>query len=109
MRSARARKLAWPVAAALAFGTLLAGSIQVALAGPVAGGSFAGAPTEVLIGESFSFTVNLQNTGDAPGYGPYVDVVLPRGGTDGAGAAVPTTESASSAQRTRARQSRRPC
>lgn len=88
MRRGPLRKLLAPAVAALFLITLLAGSIQIALAGPVAGGSFAGAPAEVLIGESFSFTVNLQNTGDAPGYGPYVDLVFPRNGADGAGAAV---------------------
>ncbi len=69
--------------------TLLSGAVPFLYAsnGPIASATFAAAPSEVLIGENFTFTVNLQNTGDAPGYGPYVDVVLPQTGADGAGAA----------------------
>ena len=42
-------------------------------------------PSQVMIGEDFSFTVFFSNTGDAPGYGPFVDVVFPTNGIDGLG------------------------
>ena len=42
-------------------------------------------PPQVMIGEGFSFTVFFSNTGDAPGYGPFVDVVFPTNGVDGLG------------------------
>ncbi|MGC1377498.1 MAG: hypothetical protein WA821_14795, partial [Anaerolineales bacterium] len=38
---------------------------------------------DVLIGEDFSFSVSFKNTGSNPGYGPFVDVVLPTNGADG--------------------------
>lgn len=45
-------------------------------------------PTEVAIGESFSFTVSFDNTSPTDvGYGPYIDLELPTIGADGAGPA----------------------
>lgn len=41
-------------------------------------------PSQVMIGEDFSFIVNFSNSGDAPGYGPFIDVVFPVNGADGA-------------------------
>jgi uncharacterized repeat protein (TIGR01451 family)/fimbrial isopeptide formation D2 family protein len=38
-------------------------------------------PTEVLIGEPFTFTVVFENTGSV-GYGPFIDLVLEAGGED---------------------------
>lgn len=45
------------------------------------------APSEVFIGESFSFTATFDNINAADvGYGPFIDIVLPATGADGAGA-----------------------
>lgn len=33
--------------------------------------------TAPMIGESTSFQMTFQNTGDATGFGPYIDMVLP--------------------------------
>lgn len=33
-------------------------------------------PTEILIGESFTFTVTFKNTGNSFGYGPFIDLIL---------------------------------
>ena len=42
------------------------------------------APTEVMIGESLSVQVAFDNThASDPGYGPFVDVYVPRNGADG--------------------------
>jgi len=41
------------------------------------------APSQVMIGEEFSFTVTFNNTGDQTGYGPFIDVVFPVNGADG--------------------------
>jgi fimbrial isopeptide formation D2 family protein/uncharacterized repeat protein (TIGR01451 family) len=41
-------------------------------------------PAEPFIGEEVRFSVIFENTGTVPGYGPFVDLVLPRNGTDGA-------------------------
>jgi len=48
-------------------------------------------PTETLLGEDLAnFTVTFDNTGDAPGYGPFIDMVFPVNGMDGnAGADTP--------------------
>ncbi len=43
-------------------------------------------PAAPLIGEPLVFPVTFDNTGAATGYGPYVDLVLPATGADGAGA-----------------------
>ncbi len=37
-------------------------------------------PSQVMIGEGFSFIVNFSNGGDLPGYGPFIDVVFPTNG-----------------------------
>jgi len=42
------------------------------------------APSQVMIGEGFSFDVIFDNTGDQPGYGPFIDVVFPNNGYQGA-------------------------
>ena len=44
-------------------------------------------PAVPLLGEPLSFPVTFDNTGAATGYGPFVDLVLPATGADGAGAA----------------------
>lgn len=41
-------------------------------------------PGSILIGENFSFTATFNNTGDDPGYGPFIDLVFPVNGADGA-------------------------
>jgi RHS repeat-associated protein/uncharacterized repeat protein (TIGR01451 family) len=61
---------------------LLSGSAPI----PVAALS---APTEALLGQDFTYTVTFDNASpDATGYGPYLDLVLPATGADGAGAAL---------------------
>lgn len=46
-------------------------------------------PGSVFIGEAFSFTVTFDNTAATDvGYGPYIDLIFPVTGADGAGAAV---------------------
>jgi uncharacterized repeat protein (TIGR01451 family) len=50
--------------------------------------SFSGVPAQHFIGEPLTFTVTFDNTSvTQTGYGPYVDLVLPATGADGAGAA----------------------
>ena len=47
-------------------------------------------PAESFIGQNVNFPVVFDNTGTDPGYGPFVDLVLPRNGADGAaGTATP--------------------
>ena len=41
-------------------------------------------PAEALIGEQFKFKVTFDNVGTAVGFGPFIDVVLPANGMDGA-------------------------
>jgi uncharacterized repeat protein (TIGR01451 family)/fimbrial isopeptide formation D2 family protein len=42
------------------------------------------APSEVLVGEDFSFSVDFDNTSATdPGYGPYIDLIFPVNGADG--------------------------
>ncbi|HUU35204.1 MAG TPA: hypothetical protein VMW48_14160, partial [Vicinamibacterales bacterium] len=45
-------------------------------------------PATPLIGEPLVFPVTFDNTGSATGFGPYLDLVLPATGADGAGAAL---------------------
>ena len=46
-------------------------------------------PSENFIGENFDFTVTFDNTsGTDPGYGPFVDLIFPVNGADGAGGAL---------------------
>ena len=44
-------------------------------------------PAETKIGENFSFSATFSNTGTTTGYGPYIDLVFPVTGIDGAGVA----------------------
>jgi len=57
-----------------------------AIAQPVATAAVA-PPAAPLIGESLVFPVTFDNTGASTGYGPFIDLVLPTIGADGAGAA----------------------
>ncbi len=41
------------------------------------------APNEALIGEDFTFTVKFDNAGTSIGYGPYIELLLPKSGKDG--------------------------
>ncbi len=41
-------------------------------------------PAESMLGEQVRFTLTFDNAGDAPGYGPWIDLVLPLNGADGA-------------------------
>lgn len=41
-------------------------------------------PANALIGQNFTFTVTFDNTGADTGYGPFIDLILPRNGADGA-------------------------
>jgi len=45
-------------------------------------------PADVMVGEDFTFTATFDNlTGTDAGYGPFIDIVFPVTGADGAGAA----------------------
>ncbi len=44
---------------------------------PVASTAFSGLPTTQLLGQNVSFSVTFSNTGDATGYGPFIDLVIP--------------------------------
>ena len=47
-------------------------------------------PADPFIGQTVNFSVVFDNTGTQPGYGPFVDVIMPRNGADGAaGGATP--------------------
>jgi LPXTG-site transpeptidase (sortase) family protein len=68
--------------------SLLKSPIYAPLYIPVAGVSL-NLPTSVFIGQAFSFTATFDNTdADEVGYGPFIDIVFPVTGVDGAGAAV---------------------
>jgi fimbrial isopeptide formation D2 family protein/uncharacterized repeat protein (TIGR01451 family) len=65
----------------LLFASLFPNAQPVRAAGvPTAGMS---APSEVFLGEDFDFTVTFTNTGASTGYGPFIDLVIPRTGSDG--------------------------
>ena len=54
---------------------------------PVPEAMLGGLPTSVYIGECFDFTVAFDNTSTNPsdvGYGPYIDLIMPFDGNDGA-------------------------
>ncbi|OQX61967.1 MAG: hypothetical protein B5M51_06745, partial [Anaerolinea sp. 4484_236] len=40
-------------------------------------------PSTAMLGEEFTFTATFDNTGADPGYGPFMDIVLPATGADG--------------------------
>ncbi|HWQ22417.1 MAG TPA: hypothetical protein VN478_06790, partial [Clostridia bacterium] len=47
-------------------------------------------PSETMIGESVTFTATFDNTSGDTGYGPFIDLVFPYNGMDGAhGTATP--------------------
>ncbi len=66
---------------------LLAGFVSEAEAQPVATTTVT-PPASPLIGQALSFPVTFDNTGTITGYGPFIDLVLPATGADGAGAAI---------------------
>ena len=43
-------------------------------------------PTNVILGQDVSFSVTFRNTGADPGYGPFIDLLIPATGADGAAA-----------------------
>ena len=47
-------------------------------------------PSSTFVGQNFTFQVTFRNTGPITdtGYGPYIDLILPTTGADGAGAAI---------------------
>ncbi|RLD07296.1 MAG: hypothetical protein DRI32_01110, partial [Chloroflexi bacterium] len=49
-----------------------------------------GVPSTVMLGEEFTFTATFDNTGTDPGYGPFIDIVLPATGADGFGGGILT-------------------
>jgi len=51
-------------------------------------------PGKVLIGEDFTFEVTFENTGNATGFGPYIELYLPAWGADG-NAPAPSTSTPS--------------
>ena len=71
----------------LLFGILVVTSLQT-YAAPVPSTALQ-VPAEIFIGNPFSFTATFDNTSPTEvGYGPFIDLVFPVIGTDGAGAAV---------------------
>nr|WP_239482186.1 VCBS domain-containing protein [Pseudomonas insulae] len=63
----------------------LAGYVQLLAAGPntdLSGGA------DVLLGGTFTFTVNFSNISADAGYAPFIDLFLPTTGRDGAGAEI---------------------
>ncbi len=46
-------------------------------------------PGDVMLGEAFTFSVTFDNAGSDTGYGPFIDVLFPLNGADGAPYAVP--------------------
>ena len=75
----------------------VAGRIETAFAGDSYGGLLAnavptvtlsGTPTDALLGGTFSFTATFTNTSTQGGYAPFIDLVLPATGKDGAGAEI---------------------
>ena len=44
-------------------------------------------PAQATLGEPFTFPITFDNTGTTTGYGPFIDMLFPATGVDGAGAA----------------------
>ena len=57
----------------------------VVVEGPVVGIGMPADSNDVLIGDSFQFQLEFENTSSVVGYGPYIDLYLPKGmdGNDG--------------------------
>ncbi len=45
-------------------------------------------PTTVILGQNVTFSVSFKNTGADPGYGPFIDLIIPATGADGTGCPV---------------------
>src|SRR5262245_32086340 len=64
-------------------------SLPIAPAAHVPSSTFVNVPTDPFVGENVSFTLRFDNThASLVGYGPYIDLILPATGADGAGASV---------------------
>ncbi len=73
---------------ALAVLAVVASLPAIAAAQPVPTSTFVNVPTAPFVGENVTFTLQFDNThASLPGYGPYIDLILPATGADGAGAA----------------------
>lgn len=80
--SARFRRV---VCTASASAALLLGP-ALASAQPTPAVTLGNVPSEAVLGESLIFTATFDNTAPiATGYGPYIDIILPAAGVDGAG------------------------
>ncbi|MCX8070846.1 MAG: isopeptide-forming domain-containing fimbrial protein [Candidatus Binatia bacterium] len=78
---------AFPARLLLSCALVALGTATAAVAAPVPTASLS-VPGNVLIGESFTFTISFDNTSPSDvGYGPYIDLELPTIGADGAGPA----------------------
>lgn len=58
-------------------GVLLFRGVKTLLAAPVPSVSFHDVQSAPFVGENFSFSLRFDNSGNAVGYGPYIDVVIP--------------------------------
>jgi large repetitive protein len=80
-------QLRW-IRTAFAVLAALASFPLAAAAQPVPSSAFVNVPTDPFVGENVTFTLQFDNThASAVGYGPYIDLILPATGADGAGAA----------------------
>jgi fimbrial isopeptide formation D2 family protein/uncharacterized repeat protein (TIGR01451 family) len=64
------------VAIGVLLGGLLIGHDRLSAA-PIPFISFQNVESSPFVGEDFNFTVRFDNTGDAVGYGPYIDIITP--------------------------------
>lgn len=85
--SAVTQAMRYGTSVAVAAWMVLAAALSVAQAQPVATSTVTPPPAP-LIGDTLAFPVTFDNTGSATGYGPFIDLVLPATGADGAGAAI---------------------
>src|SRR5688500_11549833 len=86
MYSSRTPHRAW-TAVVFVLVTVIVGlmSVQIARAAGTPTAMLA-VPAETMIGQPLRFTASFDNTGSTTGYGPYLDLILPAPGADGAAA-----------------------